>query len=294
MPRPRRATGQAPRRFDTLLKRLVESSPAAWLQALGFGQPTAVTSLNPTASAVVLAADAVLRIDEPSPWLVHLEFQSRRDRTLPRRVLGYNVWLNARHNLPVASVAVPLWPRVDGPELTGLFRLDGLDGTAYLSFGYQVFRPWQQPIEPLLAGDPLTLPLVALAGLSIDDLPSAIGRMRERLAGEPQEVAGLIWTATNWLLGARLRPEVVARLLSGVEEVMRESSTYQQVLAEGRVEGRVEGARAVLLQLGARQFGPPDARVRAALDAIGDPEQIAQLSNRLLEVGSWDELLATP
>ena len=80
------------------------------------------------------------------------------------------------------------------------------------------------------------------------------------------------------------------------------SSTYQKILeedraqvrAEGRVEGRAEEARRFLRRQGTRRFGKPDAHIEAALDAIADLERLEQLSDRVLEVTAWEELLAPP
>jgi hypothetical protein len=43
-----------------------------------------------------------------------------------------------------------------------------------------------------------------------------------------------------------------------------------------------------------RKKGSPDARVRAALDAMDAIEPLERLSQRLLKVESWEELLAAP
>jgi predicted transposase YdaD len=83
---------------------------------------------------------------------------------------------------------------------------------------------------------------------------------------------------------------------------MRESVTYQAILDEGRAEGRADGraegraaeARALLALLGEQKFGPPDARARAALEAIGDAERLEALARRLLAATSWDDLLGQP
>ncbi len=84
---------------------------------------------------------------------------------------------------------------------------------------------------------------------------------------------------------------------------MRESVTYQAILEEGREEGLARGreeglargraveARALLTLLGEQKFGPPDARVQAALNVIGDPERLEALARRLLGASSWDDLL---
>jgi hypothetical protein len=73
---------------------------------------------------------------------------------------------------------------------------------------------------------------------------------------------------------------------------MRDSSTYQAILEEGREEGRAEGERRLLLRIGAARFGQPDERIRSRIEAITDIEPIKRLAERLLTVSSWDELLA--
>jgi predicted transposase YdaD len=79
---------------------------------------------------------------------------------------------------------------------------------------------------------------------------------------------------------------------------MRESTAYQAILDEGRAEGeakgRAEEARKLLLRQGHRRFGPPSAVQEAALVAITDLDRLERLSDRLLDVGSWQELLDTP
>jgi len=48
------------------------------------------------------------------------------------------------------------------------------------------------------------------------------------------------------------------------------------------------------LHLGRKKFGEPDEATRLALVGITDLEQLDRLSERLLEVASWQELLQTP
>jgi predicted transposase YdaD len=79
-----------------------------------------------------------------------------------------------------------------------------------------------------------------------------------------------------------------------------ESTTYQAILREGREEGREEGlamgrveeARAILLRQGTKRFGTPSDQIRAALAGITQIERLEVLTERLLDVESWDELLA--
>lgn len=75
---------------------------------------------------------------------------------------------------------------------------------------------------------------------------------------------------------------------------MKESSTYQAILAEGRAEGeargRVDEARRLLIKVGSKHLGSPDARTKAKIEAISDVAQLDQLTERTLEVERWDKL----
>ncbi len=73
---------------------------------------------------------------------------------------------------------------------------------------------------------------------------------------------------------------------------MRESVTYQAILEEGREEGYVEGLHRMILRLGRRRFGEADETVRQRIEAIRDIVVLEDLSERLVIVSSWDELIA--
>ncbi len=80
---------------------------------------------------------------------------------------------------------------------------------------------------------------------------------------------------------------------------MKESSTYQCTLEEGRVEGREQGleqgrteeAMKILLKIGEKRFGKPAGKTQAALEAISSHERLEKLIDRALEVETWEELL---
>lgn len=73
---------------------------------------------------------------------------------------------------------------------------------------------------------------------------------------------------------------------------MKESTTYQAIIQEGRVEGRAEGALAVVLYLGRVRFGPPTPESVAAIQSIETLERAEALVGQVYEVASWDELIA--
>jgi hypothetical protein len=76
-------------------------------------------------------------------------------------------------------------------------------------------------------------------------------------------------------------------------EVEKMAETMAQwVERKGREEGRTEEARALVLRLGSKRFGAPDAQSQMALEAVTTLEALERLADRLLEVESWPELLA--
>jgi hypothetical protein len=68
-------------------------------------------------------------------------------------------------------------------------------------------------------------------------------------------------------------------------------STFYQAIAE---EGRQKEALKILLGLGARQFkAEPLAEQRAGLEAITDTTRLEDFIDRVDEVETWTELLAS-
>ncbi len=115
--------------------------------------------------------------------------------------------------------------------------------------------------------------------------------MRERLEGEaPYEQRRELWAATFLLMGLRYENALIEQLLKGVQG-MEESTTYQLILGRGEAKGEVKEARKLVLRLGRKRFGEPDASVQKALrDASLD--RLEEMADRLLQAETWQELLA--
>jgi hypothetical protein len=86
---------------------------------------------------------------------------------------------------------------------------------------------------------------------------------------------------------------------------VHESPTYQAILREGRREGLLEGRREGLLEgrqevarrfplrHGTRRFGPPDAAITAAIEAMDDVDHLESLTDRIVDATArdWNDLL---
>ncbi|MCI0459340.1 MAG: hypothetical protein L0Z62_20515 [Gemmataceae bacterium] len=275
-----------PGNFDPAVKTLVETAPADWLPLVNRRRRRVSVVDADIATVISGAADKVLTVHDKPPYLMHLDFQSGHDSAaLPPRVKLYNGALEYRHDMPVLSVVVLLRPEADSPKLTGLLTR-GFEGEEPLSWlRYEVVRVWRLPPEQLLTGGLGTLPLAPISDVSQSALPDVIRKMKRRL-DEPKarRAAPNLLAATHFLLGLRYDKAFAQALMREVLG-MKESTTYQAAVAEGVLH--------LLLMQGEARFGsPPDPKTRATLEAIDDMGQLEQLGMTLLQVSSWQELLA--
>jgi hypothetical protein len=77
---------------------------------------------------------------------------------------------------------------------------------------------------------------------------------------------------------------------------MKESTTYQLILAEGAAQARAEAVakmREVLLVIGSQRLGEPSERARTTIQALDDLNHLTRVVERIMSVETWEELLAT-
>jgi predicted transposase YdaD len=286
--------------FDATPKWLVEIRPTDWPAFLGVAART-VEVVDADVSTVTAAADKVLllRSDE-GDRIQHLDFQSGPDASLPRRTHANSALLEERHELPVESMVILLRQEANLSAINGLYERS-LPGVArpYLHFHYRVIRVWELPAEAVLNAGISILPLAPISAVRQNELPTVIERMKQRLDVEAEEsTVAELWTATKVLLGLRYEANFVEQLLQGVR-AMKESTTYQAIIAEGREEGRQEGrleeVRRLLLQVGEDRFRRgPTPKQEEIIEAITDPDRLEELVIRAGHVGTWSELLEQP
>jgi len=302
--------------FDATTRQLIEMGPAAWLEYLGIAvpDPARIRVIDSNLSTIIPEADRVIWVEDPEPWIEHLELQAGRDVRFTDRSHLYRVVLESHYQVPVRTTLVLLREAAGGPELTGVLEKRYRDGTAYDSFRYDIVRIWEQPVERFLQAGLPVLPLAPVSNVGPDRLAEVLTAVAQRLHDEatPDQTATL-WRATTILLSLRYSREQVEEIVQEVSTMwlgirgIEDSWLYQDYLkgraegmaegraegkAEGRAEGRLDGTREDLLRLGRKKFGPPGDAVLTEIGTIDDPDRLAALLERILDVSTWDELLA--
>jgi predicted transposase YdaD len=284
-----------PKHYDVTFKHLLEARPRDVLELVHVPDVLEVALIDANASALSATADKVLRVvTKQGEFLAHFEFQSGSDKSLVDRVFWYNAVLFHRHALPVLSVVVLLTPKASASNITGELRVVTPDERPCFVFRYEVVRLWQVPAETILSGPLGLLPLAPLCQGAEEHMEEVIAQLSHRLDTEAtRDELDTLETATYFLLGLRL-PSAVAVQLFRRGSTMKESTTYQATVEEGRVEGLLIKARQTLRRLGSKRFGAPSEAVSEKLDAIASEQTLDALTDRIYEVASWEELFEQP
>jgi hypothetical protein len=199
------------------------------------------------------------------------------------------------YHVPVRSIVLLLREQAVHPNMTGRVQYATRPERGKMDFGFEVIRLWEIPSEELLRSSLATAPLAVLGKLPetlrlTDSLAAVVRQLAERLESEATgDQADRLLVAAYVLTGLRLKaPDEVRQLFQGVSIAMRESVTHQAILEEGHVEG----LHRMILRLGRRRFGEADETVRQQIEAIRDIDRLEGLTERLVIVSSWQELMA--
>jgi hypothetical protein len=76
-------------------------------------------------------------------------------------------------------------------------------------------------------------------------------------------------------------------------QTMEESVTYQAIIHKGLQQGELQQIKKTVLRQWRKRFGEPSASAVTALETISDLERLERMSEHLLDVATWDDLLAT-
>ncbi len=284
--------------FDATLKDLGRDAPADLLTTFDRPPAGAIALLNVDLSTVTTAADLVIGVGDPLEEIIHIDFQSSAAAWKHADILVYNALIYAEYHVPVHSIVILLRSQAAHSNLDGRVSYAARSGRGSMNFAYEVVRLWERPAEEFLIGPLGTTPFAMLGALlegapTADALTAVAQRLIERLEQEaaPERRRKLL-TAAFLLTGLRVRREVAREIFRGVR-AMRDSDTYLAILDEGREEGRETEAKKVILRLAEKRFGPSD-EAKAKLHAIKDFARLDRIEDRLLDAGSWQDLLDTP
>ena len=212
--------------------------------------------------------------------LVHIEFQTYNDADMAERLLRYNVLVRSEYNLPVLSFVIYLLSDGKVPQSPLSWTVPG--GQEVLQFHFRSIELSELLPEDLLKiGHPGLLPLLPLTkgGASRE----VTQRMFTEIEATNQAELLTIGSTLASLVFSKENPadlEWLHRRLHEMNNILRESPFYQEILQEGREEGLQEGLEALrqaFLKIVEARF-PKLLRLAKGQAAItNDPEELENL-----------------
>jgi predicted transposase YdaD len=270
--------------WDSMMKRLVRRYAkhfARWLVA----EAVFVRALDIELQNQQLFADALLEVRlHGTAALVHIEFQTYDDPDMATRLLEYNVLASRQYeHLPVYSYVIYL--RKAGEVAASPLVRRFPPGVDVHHFFFGVIKLWEVPAELFLgAGWTGVLPLVTLT--QGGKRPEVVKGMIDQLASAEEYdllaiaevLGGLVFKTGPELTWFRKR-------FSMFQDILRESSVYQEIVEEGRIQGQ----REMLLKLIQLRFPELEALAKQQTDSITDPELLPTVNFKLLAAQTIEE-----
>jgi len=255
--------------FDNTCKFLVENFSDDFTNWL-LGKRVKLTALEPTElSSQPIRADAVILL-QSEEIVLHLEFQTRPDPTMGFRILDYAIRIYRKFpNKQLRQIVIYLLPTNSPMVYETTFV------TANTRHEFEVIRLWEQPAEVLQQWVGL-LPLTVLAKTAEPEaMLRQVAQKIEQIEDQTQQRN--LASSTAILAGLVLEQKIIERILRS--DMMRESSMYQAILAEGEAKGKAEGK--------AEGRAEGEAKARAEAEA-----RIRQVAQNMLRSGISIEMTA--
>ena len=277
--------------FDNVSKFLIEQySPdfASWL----IGEPIALTELSPSElSLEPIRADALILL-QSADVVLHCEFQTDPDSTMPFRMADYALRVFRRFpQKRLVQVVVYLRPTDSEWVQQTTFIANRL------RHEFEVVRLWEQSTEVFFQR-PGLLPYAALSQVG-----EGVGSRNENQVSVLREVAKAIdalpdrqqqsnlAAASGILAGLVLDKQVIRRVLR--RELMQESVIYQELREEAREEvrqeERLEGERSLVLRQLTRKVGEVPMMTRSQIGTLSIT-QLEDLGEALLSFATLADL----
>jgi hypothetical protein len=199
---------------------------------------------------------------------VHVEIERAWRAELPRRLFEYASAAAVATRLPVWSVVVLLRPGGRPPAGTGVYRIPGIGGDAFV-FRYHVVPLWRLDARRMrkqlgLEGAPFCAAMRGADEAFVRELADDVRSDRGLVKRDRQSAMQLLYVVSAAMLGSD-----TARRIFHVESIIQDPSV-QELIGEWEDKGRVTEARLLLHRvLAARSFSMT-ADVRARIE--GEPD----------------------
>ena len=276
--------------YDLIIKALADSYMEQ-IASFVRGAEVAVEQIedkDKEAIAVQRASDKLVKVCENGyEYLMLVEFQTRPDRKMARRLLEYTTMHHCRYEKPVYPVVINL----TGGRGEERYIVDCADLTV-IDFNYRLINLQGVPGRELLYRGPVgLLPLAPL--MRQDESPEAVLEKcvrRIKSEVEVEDERATLYAALAALSSLKYPKDLILKLLevSKLENLPLFDGIREEWEARGEARGQLE----ILLDLLETKFGKVPDELRERLKSLKDQKQIKQAVRKVISAGTIEEYMA--
>jgi predicted transposase/invertase (TIGR01784 family) len=266
--------------FDPTCKFLAESFPADFATWL-LGEPITLTNFSPTELLLEpIRADSLILLGSDRV-ILHIEFQTEPDPTMPFRMADYRIRLLRRFpGREIRQIVIYLNPTGSDLVYQTVYEAPGIRAE------FEVIRIWEQPTEPFLESTGL-LPLAVLT--KTPDKAQTLRQVAAKVDAIPEKrVQSNVAASTGILAGLLLERDFINQVLR--KEIMQQSVIYQEIEQGGILKGEQSGEARLVLRLLTRRIGDMSPAMRSQVQSLS-LTQIESLGEALLDFSTPSDLV---
>jgi predicted transposase YdaD len=228
-----------------------------------------------------------------SDFICNVECQAYEDREMAERMLLYEVllWWEYKERYPVRSCLLALIEEAQIAQSPLIWTAPGKP-KEQVRFSYGNIEMWKRQPEDLLHLKHLELlPFLPLTQGGAER--AIVEEMLGRLAGEQhREIAAIAYLFASRVFQKLKREDDLKWLekrFQNMNDILRESPLYQQILAEGEAKGEAKGIaqgvaamRQVILEIVQQRFASLTDLTATLVTTINDLAQLQRLLTKLI------------
>lgn len=268
-----------PKPADIGTKRLISLAPNSWVRWVT-QIPDVVASdiINSEFQWISRESDVLVRAtsSQYGEFLVLNELQLRYKPDVPKRMRAYAALAEEKYNLPTYPVLVNIL-KEGNVEIPTRYESEfaGLQARQ----DYRVINLWEVDVE-IAFTEPISplIPFVPVLKGGADE--STVQRVLRILRADEQ--LSQLETVMAFFASFVLDSSLVRQIMRWDMGILSESPWYQQILNEGRQQGKQEEAVAMITRLLNRRFGSLSPELQERLRGL-TLEQLEELSEVLLD-----------
>ena len=234
--------------------------------------------------------------------IVHIRIQKWYQPDLDRHLFEASRKMERKHGKMPTVVVLLMWPRAEGPGMTGRFEERDATGKVTRIFTYTIRRAWETTAEEAIQspGTMLLAPLTKGARERMPEIVRMIEKALERDQADAQ-TREMLWFTVYWGMGLVCDADEAHRALGDVLPLIQnvkhyldsKGEAFLEAYSAAQQEGRRQAGRDLVLRQATRRFGP-SASAAGLIASIVETDDLDTLAQRVLTATDWPSLLARP